>query len=106
MSVTIKGLRNKFRKLKEAFESKGLEDNVKVSGSTTRERLSKCWVYTYGACTLRVKDNSVLCLQCGKRIHGGCAEVKRVTPKFSRNFACKKYKGNVGEAVENEKFMQ
>ena len=41
-----------------------------------------------GVCSLRVKANSVLCLQCGKWIHGRCAAVKRVTQMFSRTFAC------------------
>ena len=36
-----------------------------------------CWV-----CNLIVKANSVLCLQCGKWIHGGFAGMKWVTPKF------------------------
>ena len=35
-------------------------------------------------------------------IHDGCAGVKRVTPKFSRNFTCRKCEGNIGEAVEQE----
>ena len=39
--------------------------------------------------------NSVLCVKCGKWIHGRCAKVKRVTPRLGRNFAivsgrCKK----------------
>ena len=53
-------------------------------------------------CGLRLKANSVLCVQCGKWIHSRCVRVKRVTQKFSRNFACKKCKGNIGEAVEQE----
>ena len=28
--------------------------------------------------------------------------MKRVTPKFSRNFTCRKCEGNIGEAVEQE----
>ena len=28
--------------------------------------------------------------------------MKRVTPKFSRNFVCRKCEGNIGEAVEQE----
>ena len=51
-------------------------------------------------CNLIVKANSVLCVQCGKWIHGGCAGMKRVTTKFSRNFTCRKCDGNIGEAVE------
>ena len=28
--------------------------------------------------------------------------MKSVTPRFSRNFTCRKYEGNIGEAVEQE----
>ena len=55
-----------------------------------------------GVCSLRVKANSALCLQCGKRIHGRCAGVKRDNPKSSRNLTCIKCEGNIGEAVEQE----
>ena len=47
----------------------------------------------YEACRLRVKANSVLCLQCAKWVHGRCAGVKRVTVKFLINFACRKSEG-------------
>ena len=49
-----------------------------------------------------IESNSVLCLQCGKWIHGRCAVVKWVTPKFSRNFTCRKCDGNICLAVEQE----
>ena len=49
-----------------------------------------------------VKANSVLCIQCGKWIHDRCARVKRVIPKFPRNFTCRRCEGNIGEAVEQE----
>ena len=51
---------------------------------------------------LRVKTNSVLCIWCGKWIHGRCTRMKMVTPKFERNYTCRKCEGNVGEAVEQE----
>ena len=64
MSETIKGLRNKFLKWKEAFESKGLKINlgktkVMVSSSIKKDGMSKskvdpCWVSS-----LIVKANSV-----------------------------------------------
>ena len=86
MSETIKVLRDKFLKWQEAFESKGLKVDLEktkamVSGDITKDGLSKskvdpCWV-----CRLTVKANSVLCLQCGRWIHGRCAGVERVTPK-------------------------
>ena len=71
VNETIEGLRNKFLIWKEAFESKGLKVNpgktkVMVCGSTTKDGLSKSKVDPCGVCSLRVKANSVLCLQCGK----------------------------------------
>ena len=88
MSETIEGLRNKFIKWKEDFDSKGLKVNlgktkVMVSGGMSKGKVDPC-----GVCSLRVKANSVLCLQCGKWIHGRCARAKRVTVKLSRNSAC------------------
>ena len=66
MSETIKGVRNKFMKCKEAFESKGLKVNLgetklMVSSSITKDGMSKSKVDPFGVCCLRVKANSVLC---------------------------------------------
>ena len=43
--------------------------------------------------TLRVRTNSVLCLQCGKWIYGRCAGVKMVTPKFKKNLHAENLNG-------------
>ena len=107
MSETIEGLRNKFLKWKEACESKGLKVNlgetkVMISGSITKDGMSKSKVDPCGLCSLRVKANSVLCSLCGKWILCRCAWVKRVTQTFSRNYACRNCKANIGEAVEQE----
>ena len=107
MMETIAGLGNKFLKWKEAYEIWSLIVNlgktkVVVSGCITRDRLSKSKVYSCVVCSLRVKANSVLCVQCLKWIHSGCANVKRVTPMFSGSFLCRKCEGNNGEAVEQE----
>ena len=59
-----------------------------------KAKLTKC-----GVCSLRVMADSVL---CGRWILGRFIGVKRVTSKFYRNFACRKYEGNIGEAVERE----
>ena len=64
--------------------------------------MSKSKVDECGVCNLRTKANSVLCVQCGKWIHGTCAGVKMVAPKFSRNFTCRKCEGNIEEAVGQE----
>ena len=64
--------------------------------------MSKSKVEPCGVCSLRVKANSVLCVQCGRWIHGRCAGVKSVTPKLSRNFTCRICEENIGESVEHE----
>ena len=90
MSETIEGLRNRFLKWKEVLESRGLKVNLGIAklmvyGGITKDGMSKSKVDTCGICSLKVKANSVLCLQCDKWFHGRCAGMKRVTPKFSRN---------------------
>ena len=107
INVTVKGLRNKLIDLKDAFESEGFKvylwkAKVIVSSGITKIGMCKSEVDPSAVCSLRVKANSVLCLQCGKWIHGRCAGVKRVTPSISRNFACRKCEGNIGVAVEQE----
>ena len=72
---------------KEAFESKGLKINlgkimVMVSSTIIKDGMFKSKVGACGVYCLRVKANSVLCLQCGKCIQGRCAGMKMVTPKF------------------------
>ena len=59
-----------------------VKTNVVVSGSITKDGMSRSKVDPCGVCCLRVKVNSVLCIQYGKSIHGRCAGVKRVTPNF------------------------
>ena len=76
-----------------SFESKDLKVNlvkskVMISGSITQDGLSIGKVDPYGICCLRVKANSVLCVQCVNGIHCRWVRVKMVTPKFSRNFTC------------------
>ena len=87
MSETSEGLRNKFIKWKETFESMSLKVNlgktkVMVSGGITNVGMSKSNVVPCGVYGLRVKANSVFFLPLGKWIHDRCAGVKRVTPMF------------------------
>ena len=87
MNETIEELWNKYLKWKEAFDSKFLKVNlvktkVMVSGRITNDGISKSNDDPCGVCCLRVKANSVLCVQCGKWIHGRCAGVKWVTSEF------------------------
>ena len=77
MSEIIVRLGNKFIKWNEALECKDLKfspgkTKVIVTGGITLDGLSKSKV-----CCLRIKANSVLCMQCGKSVHGRCAGVKR-----------------------------
>ena len=47
--------------------------------------------------------NSVLCVKCGKWIHGRSAKVKRVTSRLGRDFVCgrcKKQADGLAEPVE------
>ena len=58
----------KFIKWKEAIESKGWKVNlmktkVMVSGSITKDGMTKSKVDPYGVSSMRVKANSAFCLQ-------------------------------------------
>ena len=44
--------------------------------------------------------NSVLCVKCGKWIHGRCAKVKRMTPTLGRDFVCGRCKKQVDGLME------
>ena len=79
-SEMIEGLREKFWKWKEAFESKGLKVNlgktkVVVSGAEGEVTVSK--VDPCDTCGKRVMANSVLCVKCREQMHGRCTKVKR-----------------------------
>ena len=68
-----------------------------VKGGIKKDGMSKSKVDPCGVCSLRIKANSVLCLQCGKWIHRRCAGVKGVTPKNKRNITCRKCEENIEE---------
>ena len=61
-----------------------LEVSVMVSGGIRKDSMSKSKVDLYRLCSLRVKADSVLCLQCGKWIHGRCTGMKIVTKVFKK----------------------
>ena len=50
-----------------------------VCGGITKDGMSKSKVDLYLVCSLRVKASLVMCIQCGKWIHGRCIGVKRET---------------------------
>ena len=49
-----------------------------------------------------ISKGSAMCVQCGKWIHGRCAEVKWVTSKFQWKFTCRIYITNIRAAVEQK----
>ena len=57
------------------------EQGLKVNHGKTQVTVSGSKVDSCGVSSLRVKTNSVLCLQCGKWIHLRYIGVKRVTHK-------------------------
>ena len=64
-----------FLRFRKSLESKSLKvylvtTNVMVSGSITKDGLSKSKVDPCGVCSLRVKAIKILCIPCGKWIHG------------------------------------
>ena len=46
--------------------------------------------------------NSVICVNCGKWVHGRCARMKRVTPSLAESFVCEKCKNISKGVVEPE----
>ena len=71
----------------EASESNDLIVNlgktiVMVCGGITMDDMFKTKVDPCAVCSLRVRANSVFCVQCGKWIHGRCARLKMVGTKF------------------------
>ena len=74
-SEMMEGLREKFWKWKEVFERKVLKVNVgktKVIMNEAEDKVSVSKVDPRGVCGKRVMANSVLCVTCGKWIHGRC----------------------------------
>ena len=100
----MEGLREKFWKWKEHFREQGAEGEPREdkSGSEWVE-VSVSKVDPCGICGKRVMANSVLCVECEKWIHERCTKVKRVTPRWERNFVCgrcKKVDDGLVEPVE------
>ena len=110
-SETIKGLRNRFLKWKEAFENKCLKVNLgkttaEVIGGITKDSLSKSKVDMFDVCSLKAKVNSALCAQHGKWIHNKCVRAKIVTSKFLINITCRQCEGNIRGSSTGRKAMR
>ena len=92
MSEGTENLKEKFLKWKEAFESKGLKANLKktkVMVSSSKVQVFKSKVDPCAKCSKRVMANSVMRTKCGKRVHGRCVKMKRVTSTLVKGFVCK-----------------
>ena len=71
-----------------------------VHGGIPKDGLSKCKVDPCAVCNLSANANFVMYVQYGMLIHGICAGVKKMTPKFLRNLSCRKCERSVkGECV-------
>ena len=96
MSEDMEDLKERFWNWKDALESKSLKVNTRktklmVSGS--EGELFKSKIDPCGVCGRRIMANSVLCTKCGNRVHGKCANIKRVTARLAMHFVCLKCKG-------------
>ena len=69
------------------------DDYPDVIEVITNDVLSKSKVDPCRVCRLRVKANSLLCVQCGKWFHGRCAGVKKVMAKFREILQAENVKG-------------
>ena len=90
-SETIEGQRKMFLELKESFECTSLyanlgETKVMVSGSITNDGFSMSGVEHCVVFSFSIKAISVLCVQCGRWIHGRYTGVRKLIPMLSRNF--------------------
>ena len=88
---TMKDLRNKFWRWKEAFEGKGMRVNLnktKMMVSVLEEKVAASKVDPCGVCGKRVKANAVFCTNCARWVHGRSTSMKRVTPGLAKNFVC------------------
>ena len=54
----------------------------------------------FGICGKQVMTNSVLCVKCGKWIHGRCTKVKRVNSRLGGEFVCGRCKKQADGIVE------
>ena len=70
------------------------EAKVMVSCGITKNGLSKGKVDPCGVCSLQVRANSVLCVQCGRWTHGRCASSEgdsNVFKEFCMQKMCGEY---------------
>ena len=93
-----------------AFYIKGLKLNfgikkIMLSGRISKDGMHKCKVNPCRVCSLTVKSNSALSVQCCKWIHDRCDGLKIVIPQFSTDITYRKCVGNIEETVELEDML-
>ena len=96
MSDSMEDLGRRFKRWKDAFESKGLKVNMqktKVLVSGSEGEMIKSKIDPCGICGKRVMANSVKCTKCGHWIHGRCAKVTRITDGLAARFVCSMCEG-------------
>ena len=88
---TKEELENKIKMWKAAIEKKGLKVNMrktkwlKVTGTDTSNKVAR--IDPCGVCSMRVKQNSILCTTCNKWVHKRCSGVKGKLC-IAKNFKC------------------
>ena len=82
MSETIEGLLNKFIKWKEAFERNGLKVNLRKTKVMVSGRIIKDGMFKSKTMWGLPLESKVLCLHCGKWIHGRFSVMKMEIAKF------------------------
>ena len=88
---TMKDLKDKFWRWKEAFEGKGMRVNLnktKMMVSGLVEKVTASKIDPCGVCGKRVKVNAVFSTKCARWVLGRCKSMKRVTPGMAENFVC------------------
>ena len=86
-------MRENFDEWRKAFENKGMRVSLgktKLMVSGMEEETFDSKIDPCGVCGTRVKSNSVLCTVCGKWVHAGCTNKKKVAFCLNKNFVCKK----------------
>ena len=105
---TLDEVKEKFSQWKEALEQKGLKVNLsktkimKTSSEAKTKEVSQ--IDPCSVCGLRVKSNSILCLECNKWVHKRCSGIKGSLLKQKDSFRCRKCLGQVqDDSYEIEK---
>jgi len=101
--TSLEELQEKFRKWKQACESKGMKVNLAKTkmmvslseGERLNSKINPC-----GTCRMRVIANLLLCTKCGKWIHEKCTRMKRGTPRVAKNFVCSRCRNVTEGRVE------